>query len=426
MNFEKLHPADQLVEMMNRIYRMGMTTTSGGNLSIQDENGDIWITPSGIDKGSLTREDIMQVKPDGRCIGKHKPSVEFPFHQAVYRCRPDIRGIVHAHPPVLAGFSILRQAPETRLTPETFTICGEVTQVPYNAPGTKELSKNVSARFAEGSRTVLMANHGIVCGAENLYRAFVAFETIVRCAEIQLKAAKLGALRTLTDTQIAAAKETLSFKEAEMIELPEEMAAREQLCALAHRCYERKLLSAAGGVISMRMADNSMLILPMETDRLALQPKDIVRVQCEFAETGKIPSMQAALHQKIYAEHPEINAIIISQPPSAMAFSVTGKCFDTRMLSEDYIVLGDVQHMACENGALNETEIVNALRPRRPAIAVDNRCIIVTGTSLINAFDRMEVLEYSADAVLAACEIGHPLPLSDAEIEGTNQALGLE
>ena len=65
MNFETLHPADQLVMLMERIYSYGMTTTSGGNLSILDDNGDIWITPAGYDKGSLTRKDIVQVKPDG-------------------------------------------------------------------------------------------------------------------------------------------------------------------------------------------------------------------------------------------------------------------------------------------------------------------------------------------------------------------------
>ena len=74
MNFELLHPADQLVMLMERIYRYGMTTTSGGNLSILDENGDIWITPGSVDKGSLSRKDIIQVKPDGTVIGIHKPS----------------------------------------------------------------------------------------------------------------------------------------------------------------------------------------------------------------------------------------------------------------------------------------------------------------------------------------------------------------
>ncbi|RTQ73702.1 class II aldolase/adducin family protein, partial [Listeria monocytogenes] len=83
MRFDLLHPADQLVMIMQRIYAYGMTTTSGGNLSIRDENDDIWITPSGVDKGALTREDIIQVKPDGTLIGQHKPSVELPFHSEI-------------------------------------------------------------------------------------------------------------------------------------------------------------------------------------------------------------------------------------------------------------------------------------------------------------------------------------------------------
>ena len=62
-----------------------MTTTSGGNLSILDDNGDIWITPSGIDKGSLHRNDIIRVKRDGRIEGNHKPSVELPFHEMIYQ-----------------------------------------------------------------------------------------------------------------------------------------------------------------------------------------------------------------------------------------------------------------------------------------------------------------------------------------------------
>ena len=61
LKFELMHPAEQLVMIMDRIYKYGMTTTSGGNLSILDDNGDIWITPSGIDKGSLTPQDIIRV-----------------------------------------------------------------------------------------------------------------------------------------------------------------------------------------------------------------------------------------------------------------------------------------------------------------------------------------------------------------------------
>ena len=126
MRFDLLHPADQLVMMMDRIYYRGMTTTSGGNLSIKDENGDLWITPSGVDKGTLTRDDIMLVKPDGTIIGRHKPSVEYPFHQSVYRRRPDIKAVLHAHSPGLVSFSIVRQMPPVNLIPNIHLICGRI------------------------------------------------------------------------------------------------------------------------------------------------------------------------------------------------------------------------------------------------------------------------------------------------------------
>ena len=69
LDVKLMHPAEQIAIIIGRIYRSGMTTTSGGNVSIMDENGDIWITPAGIDKGSLTPADIICVKPDGTVIG---------------------------------------------------------------------------------------------------------------------------------------------------------------------------------------------------------------------------------------------------------------------------------------------------------------------------------------------------------------------
>ena len=73
MSFDLLHPAQLIVMIMDRIYGYGMTTTSGGNLSILEENGDLWITPAGVDKGSLTPADIMHVSPEGRVTGPHRP-----------------------------------------------------------------------------------------------------------------------------------------------------------------------------------------------------------------------------------------------------------------------------------------------------------------------------------------------------------------
>src|SRR5512145_1509174 len=124
MEFYLLDPREQLVQVMNRIYHNGMTTLSGGNLSIKDDNGDIWITPAGVDKGSLTAKDIICVKADGTIEGPHRPSSEYPFHQAIYTQRPDLRAIVHAHPPALVSFSIARQVPSTKIIPQAQHVCG--------------------------------------------------------------------------------------------------------------------------------------------------------------------------------------------------------------------------------------------------------------------------------------------------------------
>jgi L-fuculose-phosphate aldolase len=137
MNFVHMHPAEQIVLLINRIYKKQMTTTSGGNLSILDDKGDIWITPSGIDKGALTTADICQIKPDGRVIGKHRPSVETPFHKHVYKVRPDVKAVLHAHPHSLVSFSLVGKVPQYKNHPFASFGCGEIGFADYDCPGVK-------------------------------------------------------------------------------------------------------------------------------------------------------------------------------------------------------------------------------------------------------------------------------------------------
>ena len=88
------HPKDQITEIIKRIYLAGLTTTFGGNISIKDNDGNIWVTPSAMDKSSLDGKDIICVKQNGEIVGLHKPSVEFPFHKAIYDARPDIKSVI--------------------------------------------------------------------------------------------------------------------------------------------------------------------------------------------------------------------------------------------------------------------------------------------------------------------------------------------
>src|SRR5512143_866882 len=136
-----LHPRDELLQAMERIYGYRMTTTSGGNLSLREENGDVWITPARVDKGGLRREDIVCVRPDGSVEGPRQPSSELPFHLAIYRKRPDLRGIVHAHPVALVAFSLAHQVPDTRLFHQAWSVCGEAGFAPYQLPGSAALGE---------------------------------------------------------------------------------------------------------------------------------------------------------------------------------------------------------------------------------------------------------------------------------------------
>src|ERR1017187_2171424 len=151
-----IHPRDEILQAIQRIYRYRMTTTSGGNLSIREENGDIWITPARLDKGSLRREDIVCVHADGTVEGPHRPSSELPFHQEIYRTRHDIHGIVHAHPVALVAFSLVHQTPDTHIFHQTRLVCVEAGSAPYELPAYLAVVLNVITIFMHFLKCVLL------------------------------------------------------------------------------------------------------------------------------------------------------------------------------------------------------------------------------------------------------------------------------
>ena len=183
-----VHPRDEIMQTMDRIYRYRMTTTSGGNLSIKDDSGDIWISPARVDKGNLSRHDIVCVKPDGTVEGQHPASSEFPFHKAIYEARPDIRSIVHAHPIALVAFSICQQTPNTRLFHQAHSICGKVGFAPYACPGSEALGQSIASTFRDGCDSVILENHGVVVGGRSLTESFERFEAFEFAGKTLIKA----------------------------------------------------------------------------------------------------------------------------------------------------------------------------------------------------------------------------------------------
>ena len=251
MKYEYMHPRNELVLTMQRIYNYKMTTTSGGNLSIKDENGDIWITPSGIDKGTLTPKDIICVRADGTIEGPHKPSCEWPFHKAIYDIRPDINAIVHAHPMALVAFSIAHKVPDTKVFPQAWNSNGTIGFAPYGAPGSEELGKSLAEEYRKGFDSVIMENHGACCGGTTLQEAFGRFETLEVCCKVLIKANMIGEPKYLTENQLQLHSKTKvkldGFEYDPGMMTVREKELRTQLSEFVIRGYRQRLLTTTTG-----------------------------------------------------------------------------------------------------------------------------------------------------------------------------------
>ncbi|PZD96312.1 class II aldolase/adducin family protein [Paenibacillus sambharensis] len=428
MQFGLLHPADQILLIMERIYRYGMTTTSGGNLSIMDDNGDIWITPAGVDKGALTRSDIVCVKPDGEIVGNHKPSSEFPFHQLVYRTRPDLKAVVHAHPPALVAFSIVRRIPDTRLLPNEGQLCGEIGMAPYALPGSVQLGENIAAVFAEGKHTVMLENHGVVVGGHTLFDAFKIFETLDFCARLEINAERIGKPILLSSREFELVRANQDIPLASFVPQGHptaEREARSEMCKLIRRSYDQRLFTSTQGTFSQRLEGNSFLITPYGLDRNYLDEGDLVRIENGQAEEGKRPSRSVHLHQAIYDRHPHINSVLIAHPPNIMAFAVTETVFDSRTIPESYILLRRTPKLPFSAVYSEPAQTAELFTKDNPIAFVSNNCVIVTGSSLLMAFDRLEVAEYSAKSIIDASSIGRIVHIDDEKIHDIDIAFKL-
>lgn len=421
LNTKLMHPAEQLTLIIGRIYRSGMTTTSGGNLSIMDDNGDIWITPAGIDKGSLTPADIMCVKADGTIVGRHRPSSEYPFHRALYSMRPKMKSVIHAHPPALVTFSIIHEVPDTAILPQARAVCGPVGFAPYALPGSEELGRKIAAEFAGNPdyKAVIMENHGVVLMGEDIADAYQRFETLELCARTILNAKTLGTPCYLSDQQILKHEQSLPTDFPHFMNVrytSDERALRSEICRIVRRACDQGLMCSSYGTASMRWRGNDFLITPPNINRWDIDAEDIVQVKDGMVEAGKIPSRSVALHQEIYRRNPKVNSIILTQSPALMGYCTTGVKFDPRTIPESWIFLQDVPQFVF-GSQYDDLETVAESFTRYPCAFLSNDSIVVTGDSLLNTFDKLEVAEFSARSLILAAPMGTLHPITDAEVE---------
>jgi L-fuculose-phosphate aldolase len=192
----------EVARFMRRLYKQGLTSTSGGNISFRLNEEIIVITPSATDKGRMRWNEvgIMSIGGENLTPGL-KPSIESEMHLSIYRKKEQATAIVHAHPVFASTFTAMKCEIDTTLTAEAAAILGKPVMVPYALMGTRELAAIVSEYILK-SDILLLENHGILTVGTSLLQAFDRIEVLENAARMTLIAELMKKKSPLTRTRL--------------------------------------------------------------------------------------------------------------------------------------------------------------------------------------------------------------------------------
>ncbi len=192
----------EVARFMRRLYKHGLTTTSGGNISLRLTDDLILITPTATDKGRMKWKEVGIVNILGENLTPHlKPSIETGMHLAIYKMKRDVLAIVHAHPVYASLFTAIKAKINTNLTAEAKAILGDPLFVRYAVMGSKALA-DVAAENIMHSDILLLENHGILTTGSKLLQAFDKIEVLENAAKMTLMTEMTGKKRPLGKERI--------------------------------------------------------------------------------------------------------------------------------------------------------------------------------------------------------------------------------
>jgi L-fuculose-phosphate aldolase len=196
-----METATKLVEIARRLYDRNMNAALGGNVSIR-LGDEIAITPAGINKGFMAEEDVVIVDMNGTKLrGNGKPSSEGKMHYEVYKLRPDVQAIIHAHPPFAVAFALAHHDLPDDILPEATTLLGHVSCLPYMTPSTIELACEVAEGLTHRN-AVLMANHGAITVGVDLEEAYNRMELLEQTCMSVVYATVLGGVHHIPPAEM--------------------------------------------------------------------------------------------------------------------------------------------------------------------------------------------------------------------------------
>ena len=194
----------EMCEIGRRVYDRGMVAANDGNFSVKLNNNEFLCTPTGVSKGFMTPEYICRIDAEGRLLesnGDFKPSSEMKMHLRVYKERPDVQAVVHAHPPYATTFAAAGIPLEKPVLSEAILTLGKVPVARYGTPSTREVPDAV-AEFLPYYDAMLLANHGALTYGDTLMNAYHKMESVEFYARILYQTHMLGGARELSSEQV--------------------------------------------------------------------------------------------------------------------------------------------------------------------------------------------------------------------------------
>ena len=200
---------EQMCDIGRRIWLKGFCAGNEGNHSFRISEDRVLCTPTGISKGNLKPDDICVVDMEGKQIaGKRKRTSEFLMHAAIYKARPDVRAVIHSHPPHATAFAVAGVDLPTCIHPEAEVFLGPVKTARYVTPGDQRLGESILP-YVKDSNTIVLQNHGVVCFDPDLEQCYYKLEIVDAYARILILAKQVGSIRPLASEEM---KELLELK----------------------------------------------------------------------------------------------------------------------------------------------------------------------------------------------------------------------
>ena len=193
---------ETIVEIGKLVYQKGWVASNDGNISYRLDQARVLCTPTGISKGMMRPDDLIICDMHGNKIeGKRERTSEILMHLTIYGMRPDIRSVVHCHPPYATGFAVAGRPLNVAILPEVIVGLGCIPLAEYGLPGTQALTDTLTPYIPKYD-ALLMANHGAVCYGDDLWKAFFKMETLEHTAKISLVSELLGGAKALPREEV--------------------------------------------------------------------------------------------------------------------------------------------------------------------------------------------------------------------------------